>query len=42
MRRILVEHAERYNLKRGGAVQHVSLEEAAVVGGDRARDPART
>src|ERR1700676_4014583 len=39
MRRILVEHARRHNLKRGGSVQHVSLEEAAVVGGDRATDP---
>src|SRR5207253_9327301 len=29
-----VEHARRHNLKRGGGVQHVSLEEAAVVGGD--------
>ena len=38
MRRILVEHARRHNLKRGGAVQHVSLEEAAVVGGDRSTD----
>jgi RNA polymerase sigma factor (TIGR02999 family) len=35
MRRILVEHARRRNLKRGGGVQHVSLEEAAVVGGGR-------
>ena len=35
MRRILVEHARRHNLKRGGGVQHVSLEEAAVVGGGR-------
>jgi RNA polymerase sigma-70 factor (ECF subfamily) len=34
MRRILVEHARRHNLKRGGGVQRVSLEEAAVVGGD--------
>ena len=34
MRRILVEHARRHNLKRGGGVQHVSLEEAAVVGGE--------
>jgi RNA polymerase sigma factor (TIGR02999 family) len=32
MRRILVEHARRQNLKRGGGVQHVSLEEAALVG----------
>jgi len=38
MRRILVEHARRHNLKRGGGVQHVSLEEAAGVGGDRAAD----
>src|SRR5450631_700521 len=35
MRRILVEHARRHNLKRGGGMQHVSLEEAAVVGGDQ-------
>jgi RNA polymerase sigma-70 factor (ECF subfamily) len=34
MRRILVEHARRHNLKRGGGVQHVSFEETAVVGGD--------
>src|SRR5579863_10224323 len=32
MRRILVEHARRRNLKRGGGAQHVSLDEAAVVG----------
>jgi RNA polymerase sigma factor (TIGR02999 family) len=38
MRRILVEHARRHNLKRGGRVQHVSLEEAAVVGGDQDAD----
>jgi RNA polymerase sigma-70 factor, ECF subfamily len=36
MRRILVEHARRHNLKRGLGMQHVSLEEAAVVGGGRA------
>jgi RNA polymerase sigma factor (TIGR02999 family) len=35
MRRILVEHARRHNLKRGGGVQHVALEESAVVGGGR-------
>jgi RNA polymerase sigma factor (TIGR02999 family) len=35
MRRILVDHARRHNLKRGGNVQHVSLDEAAMVGGDR-------
>ena len=32
MRRILVDHARRRNLKRGGGVQHVSLEDTAVVG----------
>jgi RNA polymerase sigma factor (TIGR02999 family) len=31
MRRILVDHARRHNLKRGGNVQHVSLEQAALV-----------
>ena len=37
MRRILVDHARRHNLKRGGGVQHVSLDEVAVLGGgDRA------
>ncbi|MGD1073710.1 MAG: sigma-70 family RNA polymerase sigma factor [Bryobacteraceae bacterium] len=34
MRRILVEHARRHNLKRGGGIQHVPLDEAAVVGSD--------
>src|SRR5690242_179302 len=34
MRRILVEHARRHNLKRGGAVPHVSLEEATSVPAD--------
>jgi RNA polymerase sigma factor (TIGR02999 family) len=38
MRRILVDHARRRNLKRGGGVQHVSLEDTAVVGADRAAD----
>ena len=38
MRRILVDHARRHNLKRGGGVQHVSLEEAAIVGGDQDTD----
>lgn len=38
MRRILVEHARRHNLKRGGSVQHVALENAAVVGAGRAAD----
>ena len=35
MRRILVEHARRRNIKRGGGVAHVSLEDAVVgVGGE--------
>jgi RNA polymerase sigma-70 factor (ECF subfamily) len=38
MRRILVEHARRHNLKRGGGVLHVSLEDTAEVGGGRAAD----
>jgi RNA polymerase sigma factor (TIGR02999 family) len=38
MRRILVEHARRRNLKRGGAVHHVSLEEAVEVGQGRPTD----
>jgi len=38
MRRILVDHARRHNLKRGGAIQHVELEDVAVVGGDRAEN----
>src|SRR6202046_3253222 len=40
MRRILVDYARRHNLKRGHGVQHVSLEEAAVVGGGQATDLA--
>jgi RNA polymerase sigma-70 factor, ECF subfamily len=35
LRRILVEHARRHNLKRGAGMQHISLEEAAVVGHSR-------
>jgi RNA polymerase sigma factor (TIGR02999 family) len=38
MRRILVEHARRHNVKRGGDLQHVSLDEAAMVGGDQDTD----
>jgi len=38
MRRILVEHARRRNLKRGGGVAHVSLEEAVMVGPDQDMD----
>src|ERR1700743_807539 len=30
MRRILVEHARRRNLKRGAGIQHIPLEDAAV------------
>lgn len=38
MRRILVDHARRHNLKRGGGVQHVLLEDTAVIGGERDED----
>ena len=38
MRRILVENARRHNLKRGGDVQHVSLEETAVVSTNNTAD----
>jgi RNA polymerase sigma factor (TIGR02999 family) len=38
MRRILVDHARRQNMKRGADVPHVSLEDVAVVGGDRTGD----
>jgi RNA polymerase sigma-70 factor (ECF subfamily) len=38
MRRILVEHARRHNVKRGGGVQHVSLDEAALVDSDQDAD----
>src|SRR6202167_711563 len=38
MRRILVEHARRHNLKRGGHVPHVSLEDTAIVGEERDAD----
>ena len=38
MRRILVENARRHNLKRGAGVQHVSLEEAPVLDGEKAPD----
>jgi RNA polymerase sigma-70 factor (ECF subfamily) len=38
MRRILVEHARRHNLKRGGGVLHIPLDKAAVVGGARGAD----
>ena len=38
MRRILVETARRHNLKRGGGAQHVSLDDAILVGGNRGAD----
>ncbi len=38
MRRILVDHARRRNLKRGGGVPHVSLDDAAIVGGEVSTD----
>src|SRR6516162_3395659 len=38
MRRILVEHARRQNLKRGGGLRRVSLDEVATIGRDLAVD----
>lgn len=38
MRRILVDHARKQNLKRGGGVRHVSLREADEVGGGQEPD----
>ena len=38
MRRILVEHARRHNLKRGGGRPHVVLNEAAIASRDRTGD----
>lgn len=38
MRRILVDHARRHNLKRGGDLPHVSLDEAPMVSGERDAD----
>jgi RNA polymerase sigma-70 factor (ECF subfamily) len=35
MRRILVDHARRHNLKRGGGVQHIALDQAVVTGDDQ-------
>jgi RNA polymerase sigma-70 factor (ECF subfamily) len=35
MRRILVDHARRRNLKRGAGMQHISLEEVIVLGPER-------
>jgi RNA polymerase sigma factor (TIGR02999 family) len=41
MRRILVEHARRHNLKRGGGMPHVSLDESAIVAAGRDADLVR-
>jgi RNA polymerase sigma-70 factor, ECF subfamily len=38
MRRILVDHARRHNVKRGGGVKHVPLEEASQIGGGQEAD----
>src|ERR1700683_4159476 len=38
IRRIRVDHPRRHNLKRGGGVPHVSFEDTAEIGGDRAAD----
>jgi len=38
IRRILVDHARRRNLKRGAGFKHVSLDEVAVAGGGRSAD----
>ena len=38
MRRILVDHARRRNVKRGADIEHVSLDAAAVIGTDRSSD----
>jgi RNA polymerase sigma factor (TIGR02999 family) len=38
MRRILVDHARRHNLKRGKNIEHVSLDAAAVVDERRAAE----
>lgn len=35
MRRILVDYARRHNLKRGGGVEHVALEDTVVLGAGR-------
>jgi RNA polymerase sigma factor (TIGR02999 family) len=38
MRRILVDHARRHNLKRGSGFQHISIDEVATLGPDRDAD----
>jgi len=38
MRRILVDHARSHNIKRGAGVEHIALDDVAVVNGDRTGD----
>src|SRR6202000_2381536 len=38
MRRILVDHARRHNQKRGAGVEHVAIEDTAVIGPGRSED----
>src|SRR5215831_17164188 len=38
MRRILVDHARSHNIKRGAGVPHITLDDVAVVSGDRTGD----
>jgi RNA polymerase sigma-70 factor, ECF subfamily len=38
VRRILVDHARSHNIKRGGNAHHVSLDDVAIVSGDRTGD----
>ncbi len=35
MRRILVDYARSQNVKRGGGVEHIALDEAAIIGGEQ-------
>jgi hypothetical protein len=42
MRRILVERARRRNLKRGGGIRHIVLDEAAIMGSHRVRTWSRS
>jgi RNA polymerase sigma factor (TIGR02999 family) len=39
MRRILVDHARSHNIKRGAGIQHIALDDVAVVSGDRTGGP---
>ncbi|HVO79620.1 MAG TPA: ECF-type sigma factor, partial [Terriglobales bacterium] len=38
MRRILVDHARSHNVKRGAGVQHIALDDVAVLNRDRSND----